>query len=176
MRARNRQEHGFTLIELLVVIVIIGIISSLLIPNLLDAMQKAKQKRTMADTRLVGTAMMSWLTDVSSAAAAGQVSTVDLGDYQGIDLGDLEAVLVPRYIQEVPPVDGWKFPFDYYLDAATASSALQVMGIRSGGRDGGFQGQTYEVTAFTPTDYNQDIVWVDGFFVRWPQNLQKNLL
>ena len=42
-RLRNRQK-GFTLIELLIVVAIIGIIAALLIPNFLDALQKAKQK------------------------------------------------------------------------------------------------------------------------------------
>jgi hypothetical protein len=28
------------------------------------------------------------------------------------------------------------------------------------------------VTAFDPTDYDRDIVWADGFMVRWPQKTQ----
>src|SRR5436305_9180884 len=79
MKIRNRQK-GFTLIELLIVVAIIGIIAALLIPNFLDALQKAKQKRTVADMRNVGTAMFSWLTDQVGAAAAGQTATeIDLG-------------------------------------------------------------------------------------------------
>ena len=50
MKIRNRQK-GFTLIELLIVVAIIGIIAALLIPNFLDALQKAKQKRTVADKK-----------------------------------------------------------------------------------------------------------------------------
>src|SRR3984893_6156069 len=79
-RLRHRQR-GFTLIELLIVVAIIGIIAALLIPNFLDALQKAKQKRTVADIRNTGTAMFSWLTDQVGAAAAGQTTTVDVTQY-----------------------------------------------------------------------------------------------
>ena len=68
-RLRNRQR-GFTLIELLIVVAIIGIIAAILIPNLIDALQKAKQKRTMSDIRNTGTAWMSWLTDQVGSTAA----------------------------------------------------------------------------------------------------------
>ena len=68
---RRRGQKGFTLIELLIVVAIIGIIAAILIPNLLDALQKAKQKRTVGDIRAVGGAWFSWLTDQVGAAAAG---------------------------------------------------------------------------------------------------------
>ena len=37
------------------------------------------------------------------------------------------------------------------------------------GRDDKATLTEYSVTSFEPTDYDQDIVWADGFFVRWPQ-------
>ena len=70
-KLRNRQR-GFTLIELLIVVAIIGIIAAILIPNLIDALQKAKQKRTMADMRNVGTAWLSWVTDSPGALARNE--------------------------------------------------------------------------------------------------------
>ena len=171
MRRMRAAQKGFTLIELLIVIAIIGIIASMLIPNLLDAMQKAKQKRTMADMRITGTAMFSWFTDQVGAAAAGQSSTnVVLGSYgTALPAASLESMLAPAYMQKVPPLDGWKFPYEYYLKSGAGTNDRQVMLIRSRGRDNSFDGSEYTVTAFDSTDYNNDIVWADGFMVRWPQ-------
>jgi len=171
-RLRRRQK-GFTLIELLIVVAIIGIIAALLIPNFLDALQKAKQKRTVADERNVGTAMMSWLTDELAAAAAG-AQTVAVTDYGTSKTGaSVGGTLVPRYIQEVPNKDGWKNNYEYYLKVGSPLDP-QVMLIRSAGRDKSFDGSSYSAAAFDPTDYNKDIVWADGFFVRWPQKVTGN--
>ncbi len=168
---RALREKGFTLIELLIVVAIIGLLAAMLIPNLLDALQKTKQKKTMADARLLGGAMMGWLTDQVGAAAAGaQTTVVDLAQYKAITPTALTNELVPTYIQSVPAYDGWKRAYDLYLDTVPPIED-QVMGIRSAGQGGVASGNTYVSGAFEPTDYEQDIVWVDGFFVRWPQRL-----
>jgi prepilin-type N-terminal cleavage/methylation domain-containing protein len=169
-KIRNRQK-GFTLIELLIVVAIIGIIAALLIPNFLDALQKAKQKRTVSDEKNTGTALMSWLTDQQGAAAAGASSTqVDLADYgDPFTATQLTTILVPQYTQLVPEKDGWKHVYNYWIDT-TANTTNHAFAIQSGGADSA-SGTAYTVGAFDPTDYNQDIAWADGYFVRWPQNL-----
>ena len=53
---RRNDSRGYSLIELLITLVVIGVIAAISIPNLLAAIDKGKQKRTMADLRTVGTA------------------------------------------------------------------------------------------------------------------------
>lgn len=133
------------------------------------------QKRTVGDLRNVGTAMFSWLTDQVGAAAAGQSQTpaqkpptVALADYPEISHADLEKILVPEYITDIPELDGWGHPYEFHLNTENPM-AERVMAIRSPGRDGEFSGEDYEVGAFPPDSYDRDLVWVDGFFVQWPE-------
>jgi type II secretion system protein G len=171
---RRRGQKGFTLIELLIVVAIIGIIAAILIPNLLDALQKAKQKRTVGDIRAVGSAWFSWLTDQVGAAAAGTANEYNYDSLdQDVGAANLLTTLFQStsmfYIQEVPGNDGWGNPFDYRWSGNVLSA--QVMGICSEGRDGGTTdgcGGTYTMGPFNATKYDEDIVWADGFFVRYP--------
>jgi len=171
-RLRHRQR-GFTLIELLIVVAIIGIIAALLIPNFLDALQKAKQKRTLGDAKSIGTSMFSWLTDQAGAAAAGASATgdVDLGTFKATTQADLTTVLVSQYIQQIPVLDGWKHQYSYFCNYTNPLGGVGIIAVLSYGRDGNPEtgSPVYSVTGFDPTDYDRDIVWADGYFVRSPQ-------
>src|SRR2546425_8033575 len=112
-----RKDSGFTLIELLIVVAIIGIIAAIAIPNLLNAIDRSKQKRTMADMRSVGTACEEYSIDNNYypvATTQGALSVVS-------------GVLQPTYIKVVPLVDGWNFQLQY--GTAAGGSAYTVRSL-----------------------------------------------
>ncbi len=164
---KSRSNRGFTLVELLIVVAIIGIVAALLISNLLEALNKAKQKRTMTDIRLGGTAWFSWITDQVSAGAAGApVSNFDWSNFEEIIWSDLDAKLVPTYAAYIPERDAWGTGYAYgnTLDM----NELSPIAIRSSGADGVFSGEEYTPGPFISTDFIQDVVWAGGYFIRWP--------
>src|SRR5262245_62711074 len=109
MRIRLNKK-GFTLIELLIVVAIIGIIAAIAIPNLLNAIQRGKQKRTMADARAVGTAAEAFAVDNNRYPAGGSPVTVITTD------------LEPIYIKKLPTKDGWGTTYDYRVAPNTSNA------------------------------------------------------
>ena len=138
----------------------LGIIAALFIPNFLDALQKAKQKRTVAELRNVGTAIVSYSVDNNGTLPPGQ------------SLEEMGAGLVPKYIPSVPTVDGWKRPFRYSCWRESPGAAgCDRFRIVSGGRDGVLESEdlsAYEQGTFETTDYDRDIVFGDGVFLQYP--------
>jgi general secretion pathway protein G len=57
-------EKGFTLIEILIVVAIIGLIASLIAPNLIGQFQKSKEEITKAQIETLSAAVQSFLLDV----------------------------------------------------------------------------------------------------------------
>lgn len=135
-------------------------------------------RQTISDIRNVGTAMWSWYKDSMAskrsegahekAESEAAVTSVSIADVPAISREELRKILVPKYIAEIPEKDGWGNPYEFHLETRDPE-ATRVMGLRSAGRDGRFSGDTYEVGAFSPADFDQDIPWIDGFFVRWPE-------
>ena len=70
----NNKKKGFSLIELLVVMFIIGILTSVLLPNLMSARQRAKDAQKMSDANAIKDALRLYYNDTqvypASKAAA----------------------------------------------------------------------------------------------------------
>jgi general secretion pathway protein G len=146
----KRNSKGFTLIELLIVVAIIGIIAAIAIPNLLNAIDRGKQKRTMADMRSIGTAVESYAVDNN---VYPQATTAAI----------LQTLVAPIYIKTMPTSDGWNNTF-----AVNAVSTQYT--IQSKGKDGSDSGC---VTGTLTTLFDQDICFVNGQFIQYPQGTQQ---
>jgi general secretion pathway protein G len=152
MRAKpQRGSLGFTLIELLIVVAIIGIIAAIAIPNLMNAVDKSKQKRTMSDLR--------------SIASAVEAYAVDVAVYpRGVpDWTNLKATINPYFIKDPPDGDGWANGWD----ASTTSNGSDYS-LSSLGKDG----MTSARAGGTTTDFNCDIIFSQGQFYQWPEGTQ----
>jgi type II secretory pathway pseudopilin PulG len=151
----------------LVIVAIIGIVAAIAIPNLLTAKQRAIQKRTMADIRMLGVALESY--------------NADNNEYpKGAAPVDLREALVPKYMQSVPAFDGWGHAIQYTcLKDATTPQSDKCVGyvIGSAGKDGRFEHdsllETLAGQSRGTTNFDCDIVYSAGSFVEYPEGVQR---
>jgi len=147
-----RTSSGFTLIELLIVVAIIGIVTAVAIPNLMNAIDRSRQSATMADMKAIGGALERY--------------SIDHNQYPNVsDVSDLREHLEPEYIKRVPLEDGWNRQFVLELRGDGRAYTL-----RSKGRDG--QAQS-EPPAGRTKSTNADIIYAEGVFLQRPEGKQE---
>lgn len=145
------RQRGFTLIELLIVVAIIGMVAAIAIPNLLNAIQRARQKRTMSGMRGISEGIEIYQQDHGAYPDYADVPVSALA-------GDLEL-----YVRPFDPKDGWNRTYwygasgDYYTLISYGSDG-QDDGAHALGETGGF---------------DCDILFASGVFVQWPDGVQQ---
>lgn len=190
-----RKQKGFTLIELLIVVAIIGIIAAIAIPNLLDAIERSRQKRTIGDLRNLAGAVQTFSTDNGGyPGPGGPAVAANIHAFSS-------TTFTPDYIQAIPAGDGWRAPYTYYSlgtitrPAGNIPAAVSIgFSLYSFGSDGvggcvgcvapagGFVG--VDVSALDPTStaiaasaatncYQSDICWINSAFVQVADGKQK---
>ena len=94
-------SRGFTLIEVLIVVALIGIIATIAIGAYRAALDRSKQRATMADMRTLARALEAYWIDVGALPdASGGVES-------------LETLLIPYQANVVPTRDAWRNLYDY---------------------------------------------------------------
>ena len=149
----------FVLVGGFFLIAILGILAAIAIPNFMTATERSKQKRTMADMRMVATAVEAYATDANQYPKA---SSVD----------ELRSMLAPTYIREVPSLDGWMHPLRYEAWSSGEQSgepSLDRYALGSGGKDGVFEKESLqEYSDGEVTGFDRDLVFANSSFVQYP--------
>ncbi|MFZ2492376.1 MAG: prepilin-type N-terminal cleavage/methylation domain-containing protein [Thermoanaerobaculia bacterium] len=156
----QREKNGFTLIELLIVVAIIGVIAAIAIPNLITAMNRARQKRTMADMRQIGMAWESRSVDMGRYAAAGLTLECDVP----VTMTNAKSLLEPTFINPMPERDGWENAFEFAVNAGGSQYLIRSYG-RHGVRD-------EEVAGGGSAALDCDILYSGGQFLQYPEGVQ----
>ncbi|PSU30158.1 type II secretion system protein GspG [Photobacterium lutimaris] len=128
----QRKQRGFTLLEVMVVIVILGVLASLVVPNLLGNKEKADQQKVV--------------TDISALEQSLDMYKLDNSVYPTTDQG-LEALVSkpssspePRnyrdggYIRRLPN-DPWGNPYQYVMPGE--HGAVDIFSLGADGQEGG---------------------------------------
>lgn len=141
-------QSGFTLVELLITVALIGIISGFALVNLQSAIDKSKQRQSMAQVRTTASAIEAYFNDVG-----------DLPD-NGMTASELNVLLKQYTYRTVATVDGWGNELVYSTN--TASYTVECYG-----RDG-IDGPA-DITPARATEYAEDIILSDGRSTHAPE-------
>ena len=147
-----RRDRGFTLIELLIVVAIIGIIAAIAIPNLLNAINRGRQKRTMSDMRTIATAIEAYAVD-NSFYPRGVADPNGLADH-----------VAPTYVKNMPTRDGWRNQMNMTTETNGGTYTLVSLARDAATDNCAMLGPT--------TDFDSDICYSSGTFIQWPEGIQ----
>lgn len=141
---REKKEQGFTLVELIVVVAILGILVAIVIPALINAVDRTRQRRAMSD--------------MNAIAKANSMAQVDNSRYV-VALANL----APVYMNPMPAADAWGNPWVY-----TPAADQRSYELRSTGKDGALGPAAPDPWFNNP--FEPDLVMNTGQFTQSPVN------
>lgn len=139
---RNRQS-GFTLIEIMVVVVILAVLGALVVPKILENVDKARVTRAQSDIRAIQTALDLYrldnfkypTTEQGLQALVKQPADPTITNYRS-----------GGYLPSLPK-DPWNNPYQYVSPGADGRD----YDILTFGRDGKAGGEGYDADISTTT-------------------------
>ena len=156
LRTMNTQRYstsrGFSLVELLIVCAVIGLIAAIAIPNLVNAIQRGRQSRSIGDLRGLATAIAMYQQDYAKFPVMASWSPV----------ADIEDSVLP-YMGSMSKTDGWTRAFMYISDGDDYTMVSY-----------GMNGVPDQPWTQGPIHYfDDDLVIQGGSFMQWPEGVQQ---
>ncbi|MGF1725854.1 type II secretion system major pseudopilin GspG [Photobacterium nomapromontoriensis] len=143
----QRKQRGFTLLEVMVVIVILGVLASLVVPNLLGNKEKADQQKVVTDISALEQSLMMYKLDNSV------YPTTDQG-LEGL-VSKPSASPEPRnyrdggYIMRLPK-DPWGYEYNYIMPGEHGD--VDIFSLGADGQEGG-DGVNTDIGNWNMLDY-----------------------
>lgn len=137
--ASRSRQGGFTLIEILIVVFIIGLLASLVGPQLFKRVGGAKQKMARTQIEILGTALDTYRLDMGSYPTSEQglealrVQPEDADNWDG------------PYLKKDVPNDPWDRAYEYAQPGDHGDYDLYSLG--ADGTEGG-EGEDADVTSW----------------------------
>ena len=152
MLLRRRSMRKF--LPALYALIPIALLLWVAVPNLLLALDRARQKRTMADMRTIAT---SW------DARAEDLKTFRIGNDDRVSHEELKGALVPIYSTRLPQNDAWGHPFQIRL---VPPDSYEIVALA---KDGKRDKRPY--TQRLIADFETDLVFRNGNFLQYPEGI-----
>jgi len=138
---------------------IAGIISAFAVPNMMSAMERARQRKAVQEILVIANAAENYYMENDSYPPAAS-------------LDELFSMLVPKYVRSLPREDAWRHAYRYQ---AWPQRAASDYAIGSAGRDGNWQRESLDAYPAAVTEsFDCDLVYKNGFFVQHPEGMQSH--
>lgn len=145
-------SRGFSLVELLIVSAVIGLIVAIAVPNLVNAIQRGRQARTIGDLRSLTTGIAMYEQDFARFPV--------VLDWVGVSAltDSLQA-----YMGGYNDLDGWRQSYMYLSDGDHYTLVSY-----------GMNGVADQPWTLGPIHFfDDDLVVTNGVFVQWPEGVQQ---
>ena len=144
MKTVPMPRHGFTLIEVLVVIVVLGVLATLVAPNVFQHVGTAKEAAARSQIELFVAALDAYRLD------NGRYPTTE----QGLEALRREPLSEPRprnwrgpYLRKEIPLDPWGNPYVYRSPGIASGMGFDLLSYGADGREGG-EGENADITSW----------------------------
>ena len=136
--------RGFTLIELLVVIVVLGLLATLVAPNVFRHVGGAREATARAQIEMLGAALDAYRLDTGRYPSTRQ----------GLDALWIEPTVDPRpigwrgpYLRKAVPLDPWGRAYVYRSPGQESRAGFELLSYGADGREGG-SGEDADLTSW----------------------------